>query len=116
MKNRLVGLDQNHLDILFVCSTQMYVTSDEFKSLIGRHGHTWLKDYLRDLVNRDFLTISPSGEIYALTSEGRTLWNLSKNYDENFRPYVDRSVEFGEDDRKGISPITVSGPTETSDL
>ena len=79
MKNRLVGLDQHHLNLLQSISPFEYMKREELAS----HPHwTWLNDYLNDLIARKFITVSPSGGMYALTPDGRRLWNLSAQYND----------------------------------
>ena len=83
MKNRLVDLDQHHINLLSACDPYMYVEREYFLDQLGKPRWTWFDDYMNDMMRRGFITQSPSGEYYALTEEGRKLWNLSAQYNDD---------------------------------
>jgi len=107
MKNRLVGLDQHHIDLLMACEHYMFVEKEYFMDRLGKPRWTWFDDYMNDMIRRGFITVSPSGHHYALTVDGRKLWNLSAQYnderDDETLANVERSMERIEDGGENIS-------------
>ena len=83
MKNRLVGLDEHHIDLLHSLSTWGVTSRIAIeKGLSVPERWTWLDDYLNDIISRGYVDKGRQENTYRLTPAGRMLQTLSIQYND----------------------------------